>query len=135
MISVFPNRIEILSHGGLGIEQDFEGFYTGVSIPVNEVLASIFLQLRLSERSVRGVPKIVGAYGRDSIRIDGKTSYHKIKIREKDKTHRLGQDRSLGSHVKISKFEKRETILMLKLAFYKERKIYGYLEKVQLKLL
>ncbi len=70
MISVFTDRIEILSHGGLGIEQDLEGFYSGVSIPVNEVLASIFLQLRLSERSGRGVPKIVGAYGRESIRIE-----------------------------------------------------------------
>ena len=70
MISVFTDRIEILSHGGLGIDQDLEGFYSGVSIPVNEVLASIFLQLRLSERSGRGVPKIVGAYGRESIRIE-----------------------------------------------------------------
>lgn len=70
MISVFTDRIEILSHGGLGVEQDLEGFYNGVSIPVNEVLASIFLQLRLSERSGRGVPKIVGAYGRESIRIE-----------------------------------------------------------------
>ena len=70
MISVFTDRIEILSHGGLGIEQDLEGFYSGVSILVNEVLASIFLQLRLSERSGRGVPKIVGAYGWESIRIE-----------------------------------------------------------------
>ena len=70
MISVFTDRIEILSHGGLGLEQDLEGFYKGVSIPVNEILASIFLQLRLSERSGRGVPKIVGAYGRESIKIE-----------------------------------------------------------------
>ena len=69
MISVFTDRIEIVSHGGLGIEQDLEGFYNGVSIPVNEALASIFLQLRLSERSGRGVPTIVNAYGRDSITI------------------------------------------------------------------
>ena len=70
MISVFTDRIEILSHGGLGLEQDVDGFFKGVSIPVNEILASIFLQLRLSERSGRGVPKIVGAYGRESIRIE-----------------------------------------------------------------
>lgn len=69
MISVFTDRIEIVSHGGLGIEQDLEGFYNGVSIPVNEALASIFLQLRLSERSGRGVPTIVNAYGRDSITV------------------------------------------------------------------
>ena len=70
MISVFTDRIEIVSHGGLGFEQDVEGFFKGVSIPVNEVLASLFLQLRLSERSGRGVPKIVEAYGRDSISIE-----------------------------------------------------------------
>lgn len=70
MISVFTDRIEIISHGGLALEQDVDGFFNGISIPVNEVLASIFLQLRLSERSGRGVPKIVGAYGRESIRIE-----------------------------------------------------------------
>lgn len=68
-ISVFNDRIEILSHGGLAIDQDEEGFYCGASIPVNDILASIFLQLRLSERSGRGVPKIVAKYGRKAINI------------------------------------------------------------------
>ena len=69
-ISIFTNRIEILSHGGLAIDQDESGFYSGSSIPVNEVLASIFLQLRISERSGRGVPKIVSIYGKESIKIE-----------------------------------------------------------------
>lgn len=69
-ISVFIDRIEILSHGGLAIDQDEDGFYNGSSIPVNEILASIFLQLRISERSGRGVPKIVGCYGKESIKIE-----------------------------------------------------------------
>lgn len=69
-ISIFTDRIEILSHGGLTIDQDEEGFFNGSSIPVNEVLASIFLQLRISERSGRGVPKIVAAYGKDAIKIE-----------------------------------------------------------------
>lgn len=69
-ISIFSDRIEILSHGGLAMEQDENGFYSGASIPVNEILASIFLQLRLSERSGRGVPKIISRYGRDSIKIE-----------------------------------------------------------------
>ena len=60
----------MLEPRGLGLEKDMEGFFKGISIPVNEVLASLFLQLRLSERSGRGVPKIVGAYGRESIRIE-----------------------------------------------------------------
>lgn len=69
-ISVFSDRMEILSHGGLAVDQDVEGFYSGASIPVNEVLASIFLQLRLSERSGRGVPKIVSRYGKEAIKIE-----------------------------------------------------------------
>lgn len=69
-ITIFKNRIEILSHGGLAIDQDEKGFYSGTSIPVNEVLASIFLQLRLSERSGRGVPKIIGRYGKEAIKIE-----------------------------------------------------------------
>ena len=68
-ISIFSERMEILSHGGLAVDQDAEGFYSGASIPVNEVLASIFLQLRLSERSGRGVPKIVSRYGKGAIKI------------------------------------------------------------------
>lgn len=69
-ISIFTDRIEILSHGGLALDQDIEGFYSGASIPVNEILASIFLQLRISESSGRGVPKIVSKYGKDSIKIE-----------------------------------------------------------------
>lgn len=69
-ISIFTDRIEVLSHGGLAIDQDEKGFYSGASLPVNDVLASIFLQLRISERSGRGVPKIVGRYGKDSIKIE-----------------------------------------------------------------
>lgn len=69
-ISIFSDRIEILSFGGLAIDQDIEGFYSGASMPVNEILSSIFLQLRISERSGRGVPKIVSAYGKEAIKIE-----------------------------------------------------------------
>lgn len=69
-ISIFTDRIEILSHGGMALDQDEEGFYSGASIPVNEILASIFLQLRISERSGRGVPKIVSKYGKRAIKIE-----------------------------------------------------------------
>lgn len=69
-IAIFNDRIEIMSHGGLAIDQDEKGFYSGVSLPVNDILASIFLQLRISERSGRGVPKIVGKYGKDAIQIE-----------------------------------------------------------------
>lgn len=70
LFCMFDGRLEILSYGGLAVDQDAEGFYSGASIPVNEVLASTFLQLRLSERSGRGVPKIVLRYGKGAIKIE-----------------------------------------------------------------
>ena len=67
MISVFADRIEILSRGTLAPAQTIEGFYLGESIPVNEKLSEIFLQLHISEKSGRGVPTIVETYWKDAI--------------------------------------------------------------------
>ncbi len=64
MISVFSDRIEILSRGSLPPAQTKEGFYLGESVPVNEKLSEIFLQLHISEKSGRGVPKITEIYGK-----------------------------------------------------------------------
>lgn len=64
MISVFSDRIEILSRGTIPPAQTMEGFYLGESVPVNEKLSEIFLQLHISEKSGRGVPKITEIYGR-----------------------------------------------------------------------
>ena len=58
MISVFLDRIEILSRGTIPTAQTEEGFFLGESVPVNEKLSEIFLQLHISEKSGRGVPKI-----------------------------------------------------------------------------
>ncbi|MBQ3388285.1 MAG: putative DNA binding domain-containing protein [Thermoguttaceae bacterium] len=64
MISVFSDRIEILSRGPIPPAQTIEGFFRGESVPVNEKLAEIFLQLHISEKSGRGVPKILDIYGK-----------------------------------------------------------------------
>lgn len=66
MISVFSDRIEILSRGSIPPAQTMEGFYLGESVPVNEKLSEIFLQLHISEKSGRGVPKITESYGKEA---------------------------------------------------------------------
>lgn len=38
----------------------------GASVPVNQRLADIFLQLHISEQSGRGVPKIIAKYGENA---------------------------------------------------------------------
>lgn len=64
MFTVYSDRLEILSHGEMAPGQTVEGFFRGVSVPVNDKLSDIFIQLHISERSGRGVPKVVEAYGR-----------------------------------------------------------------------
>ena len=64
MFCVYSDRVEILSHGALPPKQTVKGFFEGVSVPVNPELSTIFLQLHISERTGRGVPKIINAYDR-----------------------------------------------------------------------
>ncbi|MBP5211720.1 MAG: MarR family transcriptional regulator, partial [Pyramidobacter sp.] len=66
MITVFSDRIEILSRGLLPPEQTVEGFFAGESVPVNRKLSEIFLQLHISEKTGRGVPLITSIYGRQA---------------------------------------------------------------------
>lgn len=66
MITVFSNRIEILSRGAMAPAQTVSGFFLGESVPVNQKLSDLFLQLHICERSGRGVPVITDAYGRNA---------------------------------------------------------------------
>lgn len=66
MITIYSDRMEILSRGTLAPNQTLQGFYLGESVPVNRKLSDIFLQLHISERSGRGVPKITAIYGKDA---------------------------------------------------------------------
>ena len=66
MITVYSDRIEILSRGSLDPEQTMEGFFMGESVPVNRKLSEIMLQLHISEKTGRGVPAIVRRYGREA---------------------------------------------------------------------
>ncbi len=66
MITVFSDRIEILSRGTIPPGQTIEGFFAGESVPVNQKLSDMFLQLHISERTGRGVPKITEVYGKET---------------------------------------------------------------------
>lgn len=66
MITVFNDRIEILSRGTIPPGQTLEGFYAGESVPVNQKLSDMLLQLHISERTGRGVPKITEVYGKET---------------------------------------------------------------------
>ena len=63
MITVYSDRIEILSRGGLAPLQTKAGFFRWHSVPVNEKLSEILLQLHISEKTGRGIPVISSEYG------------------------------------------------------------------------
>lgn len=65
-IYVFNDRIEIISTGGLPRNMSKEDFFGGVSKPVNESLAKIFIKLGLIEQTGHGVSTIVDKYGREA---------------------------------------------------------------------
>lgn len=86
--TIYTDRLEIISHGGLPSDQTFDDFYGGVSKPVNEQLSTMFLQLRLSERSGRGVRKIVDSLGTSAYHFTDQTitvtiPFNRLNIYEK----------------------------------------------------
>ena len=64
--TAFHDRIEILSKGSMPPKQTRDGFFAGKSVPVNENLAKIFLQLRISEQTGCGIPAISNVYGKEA---------------------------------------------------------------------
>ncbi len=81
MISVFSDRIEILSRGAIPAGQTLDGFFAGESVPVNQKLSEIFLQLHISEKTGRGVPKVVEKYGKEAYEFRENTILVKIPFR------------------------------------------------------
>lgn len=69
MITVYVDRIEIASHGTIPPNQTIDGFFGGISKPRCPELAELFLKLRISEKSGRGVKKILETYGKEVFEI------------------------------------------------------------------
>ena len=65
-IYVFNDRLEIISTGGLPHNMTIEDFFGGVSKPVNEALAKIFIKLGLIEQTGHGVTAITDKYGQEA---------------------------------------------------------------------
>ena len=106
MISVFSNRIEILSRGTIPPAQTMEGFFLGESVPVNEKLSEIFLQLHISEKSGRGVPKIINAYDKGIYRFGENTisvilPFDKLQVNSQINTQVNDTDFNEESHVDV----------------------------------
>ena len=62
-VYVYTDRLEIISTGGLPPNLSKEDFFKGVSKPVNEELAKLFIRLDLMEQTGYGVPLVTEKYG------------------------------------------------------------------------
>ncbi len=69
-ISMFSDRIEILSHGGLMNGMTKQQFFEGISKPRNATLMRIFMNVDLVEHTGHGVPTIVHRYGKNVFEIE-----------------------------------------------------------------
>ena len=63
LISMYDDRLEILSHGGLPFKQTKEKFLRGISVPRNRGLMRIFQDLEITESTGHGILKIIETYG------------------------------------------------------------------------
>jgi ATP-dependent DNA helicase RecG len=62
LISIFDDRIEFVSIGGLPKGVLLDDILLGLSVPRNENLANVFYRLRLIEAYGTGIPKIMRSY-------------------------------------------------------------------------
>lgn len=69
LISMYDDRLEILSHGGLPFKQTKEKFLRGISIPRNRGLMRIFQDLEIAGSKGRGILKIIESYGENVFEI------------------------------------------------------------------
>lgn len=74
-----------------------EGFFAGESVPVNQKLSDMLLQLHISERTGRGVPKITEVYGKGTYEFRENSivvSIPFIRVSTEDEDPRWTQDRT-----------------------------------------
>ena len=70
LVSMFDNRLEIMSLGGILAGVTKEIMLAGVSVPRNEKLAAVFHRLKLIEAYGTGIPRIFEAYAQNGAEPD-----------------------------------------------------------------
>ena len=106
MITFYSDRIEILSRGTLSPLQTLEGFYKGHSIPINDKLSELFLQLHISEKTGRGVPTIISVYGKQAIEVNDNNVIVTIPFNRVNRTkekvgNKVGNKKLNNSQIKV----------------------------------
>ncbi|MCL2138466.1 MAG: putative DNA binding domain-containing protein [Treponema sp.] len=80
LISVFDDRIEFVSIGGLPKGVSLDDILLGLSVPRNENLANVFYRLHLIEAFGTGIPKIMRSYAYCAKKPELQTTNNAFKI-------------------------------------------------------
>lgn len=110
-ISMFNDRIDILSHGGLPNGMTKEQFFDGISKPRNATLMRIFLNMGLTEHTGHGIPTIVEKYGKDVFEIE--SNYIRCTIPFEQEVIDQIDNKNVGLNVGLNKTEKKVIELLI----------------------
>ncbi|MDY6062843.1 MAG: putative DNA binding domain-containing protein [Erysipelotrichaceae bacterium] len=108
-ISMFNDRLEILSHGGLPSGMTKEEFFDGISKPRNATLMRIFLNMGLTEHTGHGIPTIVEKYGKEVFEIQSNYIRCTIPFEKEviDQIDKKNVGFNVGFNVGLNKTEKK----------------------------
>lgn len=114
-ISMFEDRIEILSHGGLPNGMTKKQFFDGISKPRNTTLMRIFLNMGLTEHTGHGIPTIVEKYGIDVFQIESNYIRCTIPFEKEviDQIDNKNVGLNVGLNVALNKTEKKVIELLI----------------------
>ena len=119
-ISMFDDRLEILSHGGLPNGMTKKQFFDGISKPRNATLMRIFLNMGLTEHTGHGIPTIVKNYGEKVFEIEDNyircTIPFDKDVLDKIKNENVGNN--VGNNISLNKTEKKVITLLIENAEY-----------------
>lgn len=79
-VSMYPDRIEILSLGGLPAGVSEEEYYRGISVLRNRIIANVFYRLDMIERFGTGIRKIRQCYEDSAVKPQFDISENSIRI-------------------------------------------------------
>ncbi|MCH5585932.1 putative DNA binding domain-containing protein [Shimazuella sp. AN120528] len=123
LISIFDDRIEFVSIGGLVKGISFDDIMLGVSITRNEGLADVFYRLKLIEAYGTGMPKIMDSFKSYGIEPRVEVTDHAFKITLPNVNQKIAQE---NKHHHLSRHEQ----IVLKLLQEKESIVRKDVEKV-----
>ena len=114
-ISMYHDRLEILSHGGLPSGMTKEQFFNGISKPRNATLMRVFLNMGLTEHTGHGIPTIVEKYGKDVFEVESNYIRCTIPFEKKvvDQIDNKNIGLNVGLNVGLNKTEKKVIELLI----------------------